>query len=465
MPSIKLGLSFLIGLGIWFFPKPDGVSLEAWHLFALFSATILGLILRPYPMPVMALMGLASVILTNTLTLSEALSGFSKEVIWLIVFSFFIAYGIIHTGLGTRVSYLFMALFGKSPLGLSYGLGATDLLLAPAIPSSTARAGGILLPIVEALSESYQSSPRDPSQKRIGSFLITSTFQMNVITNAMFLTAMAGNPLVVDIAQGMGIHITWTLWAVAASIPGLLCLLLIPPIVYYLVKPTLKKEELGQELAKTKLRELGPLSFNEGVMVAVFFLLITLWIGAHTFNINPTTTALLGVCILLGTGVVQWPALVKEEGAWSTLIWFSILVMMASSLNKLGFMTWFSDRVVEKIEFLPTSFALLALGLIYFYSHYFFASNLAHIGAMFSPFLAVAIKLGAPPLPAALMLGYLSSLFGGLTHYGSGPSAVLYGPGYVPVRQWWGVGLIVSFLNLLIWGGVGLVWWKVLGLW
>gem|GEM_PF-3853437 len=47
-------LSFLIvvlvGLGIWLIPPPSGVEAPAWHLFAIFVATVLGLILKPLPM-------------------------------------------------------------------------------------------------------------------------------------------------------------------------------------------------------------------------------------------------------------------------------------------------------------------------------------------------------------------------------------------------------------------------------
>jgi len=77
--------------------------------------------------------------------------------------------------------------------------------------------------------------------------------------------------------------------------------------------------------------------------------------------------------------------------------------------------------------------AFLVLALVYFASHYFFASNTAHVSAMYAAFLATAIALGTPVLLAALVFGFLSSLFGGLTQYGSGPAPVLFGAGYVPL--------------------------------
>ena len=113
------------------------------HLFALFVATIAGIIVKALPMGAVAIIGIAATTLTGTLSIADSMSGFSDVVIWLIVLAFFISRGFIKTGLGARVAYTFMALLGKRTLGLSYGLAATDLVLAPAMPSNTARGGGI----------------------------------------------------------------------------------------------------------------------------------------------------------------------------------------------------------------------------------------------------------------------------------------------------------------------------------
>lgn len=109
------------------------------------------------------------------------------------------------------------------------------------------------------------------------------------------------------------------------------------------------------------------------------------------------------------------------------------------------------------------SFGILVL--LYFYSHYFFASGAAHIGAMFTAFLSVATALGTPPLFAAMVLAFLSNLMGGLTHYGIGSAPVFYGANYVPLAKWWGYGFLISVVNIIIWLGVGGVWWKFIGLW
>ena len=135
----KFILVILVGLGIWLLPAPHGVNSQAWHLLAIFIATIVGIILKPLPMGAIALLGITTTVLTHTLTIGQALNGFGNSTIWLIVTAFFVARGFIKTGLGNRIGYGFMKTFGRKSLGLAYSLVATDLILAPAIPSNTAR--------------------------------------------------------------------------------------------------------------------------------------------------------------------------------------------------------------------------------------------------------------------------------------------------------------------------------------
>jgi divalent anion:Na+ symporter, DASS family len=436
------------------------------HLLAIFVTTILGIILKPLPMGAVAMIGIAVTALSGTLSISDAMSGFSDVVVWLIVLAFFISRGFIKTGLGARVAYAFMALLGRRTLGLSYGLAATDLALSPAIPSNTARAGGIVMPIMASLARVYGSSPGDGTARRMGSFLTLAAYQVNCITSAMFLTAMAANPLAQKLAGDLKVTLTWGGWALAALVPGLVALLVVPYLIYRIHRPEVTDTPEAVEIARGHLRDLGPVKRQEWTMLGVFLLLLVLWIFAGPLgDLNPTTSALIGLAVLLLSGVLGWEDIKQETGAWDTLVWFAALVMMAGFLNRLGLIPWFSRAVGGLVAGQGWIVAFLVLALVYFYSHYFFASNTAHVASMYAAFLGVSVMAGAPPVLAALVLAFFSNLFAGMTHYGAGPAPVLFGAGYVEVGTWWRVGLLVSLLNIVIWVGIGGLWWKVLGLW
>jgi len=347
----------------------------------------------------------------------------------------------------------------------AYGLIGTDLVMAPAIPSNTARAGGVVYPIAKSIAQAYGSDPQNKTERKIGSFLTLSIFQGNVITSAMFLTAMAANPLAVKLAGQAGIEISWGQWALAAIVPGLVSLAVIPALLYWLYPPEIKSTPDAARMATAKLQEMGPITVNEWMMSAVFVLLLVLWIFGQSLGLDATTAALVGLGLLLVAGVLTWQDVINETGAWDTLVWFAALVMMASFLNELGLIPWFTATMSTLVGGMNWIVAFGVLSLLYFYSHYLFASNTAHVSAMYAAFLAVAIAAGAPPVLAALVLGFFSSLFSSMTHYGTGPAPIFFGSGYVGMGEWWKMGALISVINVVIWLSVGTLWWKVIGLW
>lgn len=206
-PTVRTGrlvATALVGIGVWLLPVPAGVEPGAWQLLAIFVATIAGIILRPLPMGAVALVATGVAVLSRTLTIEEATAGFGAPVVWLVVAAFFIATTFIHTGLGIRIAYHFMRVLGKHTLGLGYGFVATDLVLAPLIPSNTARAGGVIFPILQSLCASLRadSSTDAPGDDRgdVAGFLTFTAYQGTCVTSAMFLTAMVANPLAVELA-------------------------------------------------------------------------------------------------------------------------------------------------------------------------------------------------------------------------------------------------------------------------
>lgn len=463
----KIGLKVLIaGLmaGAVYFIGPVGsVSTQAWQLLSIFVLTIAFIMMKCFSMGQSSLIALTIITVTKTLNFQQAFSGFVSPVVWLIALAFLISRGFIKTGLGLRIAYHIMRILGKRSLGLGYGIALTDLLMAPVIPSMTARTGGVMYPVVLSLAKVFGSEPHS-HPKKIGAYLLQTAFQTTCVTGAMFLTAMAGNPLIVELAQASSVHITWWLWAKAAIVPGLIAFFSVPYLLYRFFPPEIHETEAAPKIAIQHLKEMGPLKRAEKFLMGVFGLLLALWIGGPFFQIDATVAALVGIVLLLLTQVLNWEDIIQEKAAWDTLVWFATLVMMAGFLNQLGLIPAFSQTISQHLQGLPFSIAFIATILIYFYAHYFFASNVAHIGAMFPAFLGVLIAIQTPPMVAVLILAFFSNLFGCLTHYGSGPAPILFGAGYIKVNTWWKIGFMMSLFHLLVWLGIGGIWWKILGL-
>jgi DASS family divalent anion:Na+ symporter len=337
--------------------------------------------------------------------------------------------------------------------------------MAPMTASNTARAGGILFPITVNVARVFGSEP-GPTAPRIGRFLLLALYHGDLVVSAMFLTACAPNPLVADVVRhGSAVRLTWTTWALAASVPGAVAVAVIPYLVYRLAPPSAIDTTAARTLAADRLAGMGPMSWRERGMLLVFTLVLALWIAGDWLDISPTTAALAGVALLLLARVLDWHDIVDERGGWDVFVWFGGLMMLAAQLEKAGFPKAFAQALAGMLHGWPWQWALVVMLVVYMYAHYAFASLVAHVTAMLPAFFATAIVLGAPPLAAAVAFGVFSNVNAAMTHYGTGPAPIVFGAGYVSQPAWWRVGFVVSLAHLAIWLPIGFVWWKVLGLW
>ncbi|ULQ49955.1 anion permease [Liquorilactobacillus nagelii] len=457
----------VIGLVLWFLAplRPAALSIAAWRMFAIFVATIVGCITQPLPIGAVAIIGFVAATLTGIVDINTAVAGFGNSSIWLIAMAFFISRGFIKTGLGRRIALKFVQLFGKRTLTLAYSIIGVDLVLAPATPSNTARAGGVIYPIIQSLAQTFDSDPKKGTERKIGSFLVFSEFHGDAITSAMFLTAMAANPLAQTFAAAKQIDLSWMTWFLAALVPGIISLILIPLIIYKMYPPEIKETPNAKKWADQELQQMGRVSTAEKIMSLIFLIALLLWVTGTVTGIDATLTAFIALGLLLLTGVLEWQDVLHETGAWNTLTWFSVLVMMATELNKLGFIPWLSKTIAGELKGFSWFVVLVILIITYFYSHYLFASSTAHVSAMYAAMLGVALAAGVPGTLAALMLGFFGNLFASTTHYSSGPAPIYFGSGYVKQTDWWRMNFILGLVYIVLWLSIGTIWTKILGIW
>eukprot|EP00213_Chloropicon_mariensis_P002813 CAMPEP_0197474288 /NCGR_PEP_ID=MMETSP1309-20131121/5746_1 /TAXON_ID=464262 /ORGANISM="Genus nov. species nov., Strain RCC998" /LENGTH=566 /DNA_ID=CAMNT_0043013885 /DNA_START=269 /DNA_END=1969 /DNA_ORIENTATION=- len=458
--SIGLIINFLI-------PRPDGITKQAWQLLSIFVTTVAGLVVGPLPVGAWAFAGVTTAIATKTLTFAAAFSAFSLDVIWLVVNAFFLAKGFVKSGLGDRVATYFVKMFGSSSLGLSYGLTVSEGILSPSMPSSTARCGGIYLPIIVSLAKQAGSLPGKTANK-LGSFLAQAQLQTTAHLSNISLTGAAQNTLGLVLAANLGYAVSnpWITWFKAGIVPGLAGLALTPFIVYKLMPPEIKETPDAPKVAAKRIEEMGPLKKIEWMVAVTMILTMILWIVGDKIGIGGATAAMVGITMQMLGGVLTWSDLLGERGAWDTLIWFAVLVAMSAQLKEFGLISVLSAKVNGALTAMslgwPSVFILLHVA--YFLLHYLFASQTAQLAALGAAFMATMIGAGTPPILAALTIPFHTNLFGGMTHYASGQSAVFFGSGYYDMPTTFKVGGIVGVANLLIWGIVGGFWWKIIGL-
>ena len=446
------------------FPRPLEISAQSWRTMAIFMSVIGGMILQPLPSPALVLLGLIAMV-SNGTPLRQALGGYAEPSVWLVVIALLIARSLLDSGLARRIALLFTRAVGRSSLGVSYALLMTDVVLASGVPSVTARSAGMLLPIARSIAELFHSKP-GATARRLGQALVATLYQGSTVACAMFFTGQASNVLGAKLAaQLVHVEVTWSSWFLAALVPGLVSCAVVPWLVHRLLPPEVKYTPEAVEFANAELVKMGPVSRAERVTLSVFLSVAGLWMTSSWHHLDVTFVALLGLGALLISGVMSWEMATSERSAWDVFVWYGGLLRMSQLLNDTGTTRALAESVAAHLTGIQPLLVLILILLVYFYVHYAFASITAHVLALFPPFVVLLVGLGVPPQLAVYSLLCLANLPAGLTHYGTTTGPILFGADYVSFRDWWRVGLIVSWANLAIWLSVGFLWWKVLHFW
>jgi len=457
-------LSFLFVVIAYLIPHPAVVTPQGWRQMAIFVCVIVGMIIEPLPASALVLLGLTAMVANGT-PMREALGGFAEPSVWLVIVAMLIARSLLNSGLARRIALLFIRAFGQSSLGVSYAVQMTDVTLASGVPSITARSAGMVLPVPLSIAELMGSRP-GPTANRLGAFLIAAMYQGSAVACAMFFTGQASNVLGATLAfKLVNVEVTWSGWLVAAIVPGLVSCAVVPWVVYRALKPEITRTPEAAAFAARELTDMGRFSRTQWITLGVFVGVGLSWMTSAWHSLDVTFVAFLGLGVLLVSGTMNWEQCVGERSAWNVFVWYGGLLRMGELLNATGITKVFAESVGTLFVGIPWLVVLLAILVIYFYTHYLFASITAHVLAMFPPFVVLLVGIGVPPQLAVFSLLCLANLPAGLTHYGTTTAPILFSLGYVSLGDWWRVGFLVSLANLTIWLSVGFGWWKLLGFW
>lgn len=466
----KAIVPIVVMAAIMLIPAPAGLETSAWRFFGLFIGVILGLVFEPLPAAAIGLIGITIADVFKMVhvpgkeisaadSLKWALSGFSNSTVWLIFAAFMFSLGYKKTGLGRRISLILIRYMGKSTLGLGYAISFGDLILAPFIPSNSARSGGTIYPIVSNIPPMFDSYP-DKNPKRIGSYLSWVALANDCVTSSMFLTSLAPTVLATSILKDQfKINFEWMPWFLKV---GLICIplfLLVPLISYWIYPPEVKRSPEVVDWAKKELAGMKSMSIKEILLLVFVIVALVLWIFGKHIGIDATTAALIVVSLMVIFGVLSWDDIISDKSAWSVFAWFATMVALASALKTVGILDWIAKLSGSLLSGLAPNTFILILCLVFVLIHYLFASSTAHVTALLPLFMNLGISVLPPEYVSkfALIITGGLGLMGVITPYGTGPSPIWYGSGYLPQKDWWFLGFIFLIIFFVVYLPYGMI--------
>ena len=317
----KFILPILIGLLLLAIPAPGGLSEGAWIYFAIFMVVVVGLVLEPIPGALIGLMGVGVLVwlklgpvgstdpssnISASAAIKWGLAGFSNSTVWLIFAAFMLGLGYEKSGLGRRIALFLVKTLGRKTLGLGYAIAIADGILAPFIPSNSARSGGIIYPIVSSLPPMLGSYP-DNGARKIGGYLVWVSLAATCVTSSMFFTGLAPNLLAMETAVKSGFSgISWMGWFISFAPCGILLFILTPLLAYYIYPPEIKGSKEASSWASDELKKMGKMQIKEYLMISLAVFALVFWIGGSSFGVDSTTVALSVMIGMVLLGIIEW---------------------------------------------------------------------------------------------------------------------------------------------------------------
>lgn len=427
------------------------LSLQGVRMVVIFLTAMVGIILNVCHQILWLFLMIVIASVTGTVNVNNCFSGFTNVVPWLLFAVLSVSSVITSTTLGLRLAYFFMKKFGSSVIGLSYSIAFTELLIAPMLPSNTARAASVGLPLATSLAKYISSNVSGVSEKSIGQYLSVFYSFCNTISSGLFYTAMISNALIPEITASAGIKFTWGSWFKYMVIPYTIILLLMPIILKILCNPKVAKLDELQKNAEENYDKLGTVSSKEKVILSIFGGMLILWVLADYIHIPVLATTLLGLCTFVFLGILSMKDMLSNYNTFNSMMLLGILISLVNCLVSTGVIDWFNSFISNCLTGLPTSASYILLTAIYFYAQFFFTGESAKIVALYAPFFTTGLSLGINPIMLAVTLASFSSASDFLATYVCPTSLTMSSIGYVSLQKWVKIGGVMSIIFLSVW--------------
>jgi DASS family divalent anion:Na+ symporter len=316
----------------------------------------------------------------------------------------------------------------------------------------------VLFPIVLSVCKGAGSNPEDPEGRRLGGYLMFCGMASLALSSALWMTATSANPVGVQIAAKLGLEIGFGSWLVAASVPALVAIGLLPLLVAKLFPPRVGATPEAPAAARAELATMGAFSRDEWITAVVFIVMVLGWVLADKLKINVTSVAFMGLGVLLVTGALTLDDIAKQGDTLATFLWLAVLFALSGQLNELGFMGYAGERLASRLGGLSWPALYVTLIVLYVGIHYLFVSQTSQVLALLGVFLDVGIRGGVPAPLMGFGLLFASSYFSVITPQGGSQNIIFAASGYLTQRELYRIGLLTTLAFLAVFLIIGTPW-------
>jgi len=473
MRRIGFPVGILVWLGLLVAPLPNGLSHAGQVAVAVFAGALVWWVTEPVPTYVTSLVVMVLLVVLRGWDATHVLGVFGMDVIWLNVLAFILSAMLVKTHLAKRLALTLIARFGRRAM---WALGAfvlVQLMLAPLIPATAARAA-LTLPLILVVAAIYGSTAQHPTN--FGRNLLLLNLTGISILSSTVMTGSSANILAVGFIQKMGgTHVYYTDWLRASAPVAILTVLaawMLGPRFLFRLTPTEQTPNVagGMPAIVQAQRAMGAISRQEWRAMGIFLLVVFLWATDRYqqrwfgIELGAPIAAMIGVILALAPkiGVLEWE---ETNIPWHLMIFSAGAYAGGLALDSTGAAAWgmrrvFGGLMLQHVAFGWTYAAVVGIML---YSHLLSTSKTVRTIILIPMIILLARQLGWPPASLALPAAFTIDWVIGLPISGK-PNVILFGTNQYSVKDNLLYGLVVCTVGYGLLLLAGATWFHWLGL-
>ncbi len=463
----------LLFILILVFFQPAGLPPAARAVLAGTAWIAVWWIFEAIPISATALLPLVLFPLTGALGLEETATAYGHKYVFLYLGGFILAMAIQRWHLHRRIALTIIGLVGTGVSRIILGFMLATALLSMWI-SNTATSV-MMLPIGMAIIAQLQDDPRtvEDENLRFGKALMLAIAYAASIGGIATLIGTPPNLVLAGVVQELyGVEITFLQW-MTFGLPISAVLLLLCWL--YLTRIAFSFRQTGfpggrQEIERLR-KELGPLGYEEKMVLAVFLITALAWIlrslvlTRYFPALDDTIIAIAAALVLFllpagggGRALVTWEEAVKLP--WGIILLFGGGLALANGFQSSGLAAWIAAQfsLLEGIHLLLL--LLIIIAAVNFLTE--ITSNLATT-AMLLPVLApLAVTLGVHPY-LLLVSATVAASCAFMLPVATPPNAVVFGSGYLRIPDMVRAGVWMNITSIFV--VLGFVYFLLEGIW
>lgn len=474
MKYVSVPLGFLLFGWLYYMPVPEGLTAAGQAVLASFTLALVLWISEAIPTHVTSLVLMVFLVFLNGWEMSNVLASLGYDVIWLNIMAFILSSLLVKTRLAKRIALSLIVRFGNRAMPMLFAFMILQLVLAPLIPATAARAV-ITLPIMLIVGGIYGSTSENPNT--FGKNLLLQNLVGINVASSGFMTGSTANIIAIAFIHNLGgTKVYYTDWMIA-NLPVVILLLIatwyLGPKLFIRLKPDCATPHItgGIDALRRQLERMGKITPLELKGAAIFGIVVLLWLtdrfhkAIFGFEIDPVMAALVGgiIALLPRVGILKWN---EADIPWHLMLFSAGAYAGGLALNDTGAAQWVIGRIFGLIHFqggVPFwQVYIIVVGLM-LYSHLVFTSKTMRTIILIPFIIGLARELGINPVALALPAAFTIDWVIGLP-ISAKPNVILFTTGQYSVLENIRYGVIVSTIGLVLLVVAGFTWFRFLGI-